>query len=112
VFDTGKAAEIRADLGEQLHDAGDGQAVDAREIDAGPIGQDLTRLELCAQLAAGARRRTDINLGLPELGHQRLQLGIALNQVPCNVVVHRQRLAQHEQVFIAPVAVSARAMSA
>jgi hypothetical protein len=35
---------------------------------------------------------------------QSLQLGVALAQVAGNVVVHRQRLLEHEQVLLAPVA--------
>lgn len=34
----------------------------------------------------------------------RLQLRIALGQVACDIVVHRQRLVQHEQMLVAPVA--------
>ena len=52
--------------------------------------------------AAGALPRS--TLAGRALGQQRLQLGVALPQVPGDVVVHRQRLLQHEQVLLAPVA--------
>lgn len=45
VLDAGKAAQIRADLGEDRHHGGHGQAVDARQAHARPARERGTRVE-------------------------------------------------------------------
>jgi len=57
VLDVGKSAQVRSDLRKQLHDGGGRHTVDAGEVNAGPVGQDLANIELRAQLAAGTMAR-------------------------------------------------------
>ena len=90
MLDVGEAAQVRADLREDLHHHSQPQTVDAREIGTGPIGQYLARGVL--------PRSIQIGLGNAKLTQQSLQLGVALAQVSGNVIIHHQRLAQYEQV--------------
>lgn len=87
-----------------MTDDRDPQAVDAGQVDPRPVGQGLAHPELQMQLAAGAGQLAEFYLALDTFSQQRLEFGLALVQAVRNVVVHRQRLAQHEQVFLTPVA--------
>ncbi|OBQ32587.1 MAG: hypothetical protein AN485_21100, partial [Anabaena sp. MDT14b] len=104
VLDVGEAAQVGADLAQNLHHRVQAQPVDAGEVRAGPVGELLANIELRARLATLARGLAQVHVGGRALGQQRLQLGLALGKVLGNVVVHRQRLPEHEQVLLAPVA--------
>jgi hypothetical protein len=80
------------------------RTVDAREIHAGPIGQQLAQIKLDAPLGARARRSAQIDPGAGQRLHWRPQLVVAVAQVALDVVIHGQRLRQHEQMLLAPVA--------
>ena len=53
--DAGEAAQVRADLRQQLHHHGHSQAVDAREVNTRPVGQCLARVDSKRSLAPRAR---------------------------------------------------------
>lgn len=88
----------------------DAQTVDARQIDTGPTGQSLALIELNAQLAAGSGHRPQIELVPPAFIEQGIEPCIALAAMAGNVVVHRERLFEYEQVLIAPVILNGDAL--
>jgi len=63
----------------------------AQSVDAGDI-------HLRPLFAAKAWRLTQINLLFAQILQLRLQLGIALGQVACDIVIHSQRLTQYEHI--------------
>jgi len=64
----------------------------------GPVGQQLARIVIFTLFAAKAWRLTQINLLFAQILQLRLQLGIALGQVACDIVIHSQRLTQYEHI--------------
>lgn len=104
MLDVGEAAQVRADFGEDLHHGCQAQSVDSREVHARPIGQRLAGVEFLALLAVRARGFAQIDVALSKSPQLDLQLRVAFAQMPRDVVIRCQRLAQHEQMLAAPVA--------
>lgn len=103
-LDAGTAAHVGADLRQQLHHHRHAQPIHSGEINSGPVGQRLASVEFNPGLGSRLGRLARIDPCLAALVQQPARLGVALDQVLGDVVLHRQRLTQHEQVFLAPVA--------
>ena len=51
-----------------------------------------------------ARGFAQVGFSFTQIFESRVQFGVAFDQVACDVIKHSQRLAQHEQVLLTPVA--------